>query len=35
MKLLLDENLIRLLTEKAATLKAMLADEGLGCIEIE
>jgi predicted nuclease of predicted toxin-antitoxin system len=28
-------NVIRLLTENAATLNAMLADDGLGCIEIE
>jgi len=28
-------NLIRLLTENGATLKAMLADDGIGCIEIE
>lgn len=28
-------NVIRLLTENAATLTAMLADDGLGCIEIE
>lgn len=30
-----EANVIRLLTESAATLKAMLADEGLGCIKIE
>lgn len=28
-------NLIRLLTENAATLKAVLAEDGVGCIEIE
>lgn len=28
-------NLIRLLTENVAAIKAMLADDGIGCVEIE